>query len=159
MNGLRAGARWALDEAERRAAREHEPDWLSASCLLARRAALDAVGGFDEGYFLYEEDLDLCVRMRRAGWRLLFTPAAEVVHQLGRSMQKAPALARLEYDRSHLRYYRKHNGLGWALAMRAALLARASIGWLLALGPGAERRERRGFQGRRARLALALPDA
>jgi N-acetylglucosaminyl-diphospho-decaprenol L-rhamnosyltransferase len=159
VKGLRAGAPWALREVEQMAAREHEPDWLSASCLLARRAALDAVGGFDEGFFLYEEDVDLCVRLRRAGWRLLFTPAAEVVHQLGRSMEKAPALARLEYDRSHLRYYRKHNGVFWTLALRIALVASAGIGWLRALGPGAGRRERRGLQGRRARLALALPDA
>jgi len=159
VTGLRAGAPWALRQVEHMAAREHEPDWLSASCLLARRTALDGVGGFDEGFFLYEEDVDLCVRLRRAGWRLLFTPAAEVVHQLGRSMETAPALARLEYDRSHLRYYRKHNGAFWTLALRLVLLARATMGWLLALGPGGERRERRGFQSRRARLALMLPDA
>ena len=97
-------------EAEALHAREHEPAWVSGSCLIARRAALEAVGGFDEGFFLYEEDADLCRRLRQAGWRVVFTPAAEVRHQLGRSMSKAPRRARLEYHRSHLRYYRKHNG-------------------------------------------------
>ena len=57
-----------------------EPAWLSASCLLARREALFDVGGFDEGFFLYEEDVDLCHRLRQSGWAVVFTPAAEVVH-------------------------------------------------------------------------------
>jgi hypothetical protein len=158
VKGVRVRAPWALREAARRAAREHEPDWLSASCLLARRAALEAVGGFDEGFFLYEEDADLCLRLRRAGWRVVFTPAAEVVHQLGRSMEKAPAQARLAYDRSHLRYYRKHNGPFRTLALRLALLARAGFDWLRALGPGAERRDRRSLHCRTARLAWAPLD-
>lgn len=157
VRGVRARAPWALREASRRAALEHEPDWLSASCLLARRAALEAVGGFDEGFFLYEEDVDLCLRLRRAGWRVVFTPAAEVVHQLGRSMEKAPSRARLAYDQSHLRYYRKHNGPGLTRALRFALLARAGFGWLQALGPGAERRDRRGLHRQAARLAWAFP--
>jgi GT2 family glycosyltransferase len=156
VKGVRARSPAALREVERLASREHEPDWLSASCLLARRAALEAVGGFDEGFFLYEEDVDLCLRLRRAGWRLLFTPSAEVVHQLGRSMEKAPALARLEYDRSHLRYYRKHNGRSWTLALRLAILASAGLGWLRAVGPGAERQERRSLQLRRVRLAVGV---
>jgi GT2 family glycosyltransferase len=157
VTGVRRRAPWALREAERLAAREHEPDWLSASCLLARRAALEAVGGFDEGFFLYEEDADLCLRLRRAGWRVVFTPAAEVVHQLGRSMEKAPVVARHEYDRSHLRYYSKHNGRLWTLALRLVLLARAGLGWAAALGPGAVRGDRRSLYCRTARLAWSFP--
>ena len=53
--------------------------------------ALEAVGVFDEAFFLYEEDVDLCLRLRKAGWRVVFTPAAEVVHRLGRSMATAPS--------------------------------------------------------------------
>jgi GT2 family glycosyltransferase len=151
VKGVREGAQWALREAARRAASEHEPDWLSASCLLARREALEGVGGFDEGFFLYEEDVDLCLRLRRAGWRLAFTPAAEVVHHLGRSMEQVPSLARLEYDRSHLRYYRKHNGPLWTLALRLVLLLRAGLAWLRAVGPGTERRERRLLHSRTLR--------
>ena len=64
---------------------------MSGACLMARREALEAVGGFDEAFFLYEEDADLCRRLRAAGWRVLFTPAAEVRHHLGRSMARAPS--------------------------------------------------------------------
>ena len=138
----------ALAEAEVRAAVEREPDWVSGSCLLARKDALAAVGGFDEAFFLYEEDVDLCLRLRRAGWGVVFTPAASVVHHLGRSTEADPARARLEYHRSHLRYYRKHNGALLSAALRAFIGVGATVGWLAALGPGLERRERRRQQAR-----------
>jgi GT2 family glycosyltransferase len=123
----------ALARADALHSRAHEPDWVSGSCLMIRRACLEAVGGFDEGFFLYEEDADLCRRVRAAGWRVLFTPAAEVAHQLGRSMERDPPRARLAYDQSHLRYYRKHNG-GLAVAvLRALFLARGARAWLAGL--------------------------
>jgi GT2 family glycosyltransferase len=109
---------------------------VSASCLLARRSALEAVGGFDEGFFLYEEDVDLCVRVRAAGWRIFHTPSAEVLHRSGRSMAQAPAAARMAYHRSHLRYYRKHKGALATAALRGLLAGRAIAGFdgaLLAL--------------------------
>src|SRR5262249_55675556 len=96
VRGGREGRADVLREVAALAAREQEPDWVSASCLLARRRALDAVGGFDESFFLYEEDVDLCLRVRAAGGRVVYTPTAEVVHHLGRSMDQAPSLARLE---------------------------------------------------------------
>jgi N-acetylglucosaminyl-diphospho-decaprenol L-rhamnosyltransferase len=120
----------ALAQAERLHGRQHEPDWLSGSCLAVRRTALERVAGFDEGFFLYEEDADLCLRLRRAGWRVLFTPAVEVRHRLGHSMQKAARRARLEYHRSHLRYYRKHNGLASRAGLRLLLAARGAGQWL-----------------------------
>jgi GT2 family glycosyltransferase len=118
VQGVKAGRPDAVRAAEAAAAREHEPAWVSGSCFLARRAVLDKLSGFDEGFFLYEEDVDLCVRVRRAGHRVLFTPAAEVVHHLGRSMETARDRARLEYRRSHLRYYQKHNGPFWTALLR-----------------------------------------
>jgi GT2 family glycosyltransferase len=108
-----------------RLSREHEPDWVSGAAFLARRRALESVGGFDQGFFLYEEDADLCLRLRRSGWRVVFTPAAEVRHRRGVSMARAPARARLEYHRSHLRYYRKHNGRLARAALRLLLVGRA----------------------------------
>ena len=103
------------------------PFWVSGSCLLARRSALEAVGGFDEGFFLYEEDVDLCARVRAAGWRVVFTPAATVRHRLGRSMEKSAERARLEYHRSHLLYYRKHRGPLPATFLRLLLGARGAL--------------------------------
>jgi GT2 family glycosyltransferase len=140
VRGVAAGDPAALREAEALAAREHEPDWVSGSCFLARRRALEAVSLFDEGFFLYEEDVDLCVRVRQAGWRIVFTPAAEVVHHLGSSM--TAAAAGLEYHRSHLRFYAKHHGAALTLALRAALAARGLFGGLAARGPQAAERRR-----------------
>lgn len=136
VHGVARRAPAALAEAERVHGREHEPGWVSGACLMIRRECLEAVGGFDESFFLYEEDADLCRRVRAAGWRVLFTPQAEVVHQLGRSMARAAGRARLEYHRSHLRYYRKHNGRAASAGLRALLLARGAGGWLRAVVRG-----------------------
>lgn len=152
VRGVRAGDPAALERAEALAAVEHEPAWVSGSCLLARRRAVDQVGLFDEGFFLYEEDVDLCVRVRAAGWRVVFTPAAEAVHHLGSSMARSAA-AGLEYHRSHLLFYKKHHGWGPRLALRAALAARAASGWLAARGPRA--REDRRAAALLLNLALA----
>jgi GT2 family glycosyltransferase len=130
VRGVRARKPAALRRAAALAAVEREPAWLSASCLLARREALERIGGFDEAFFLYEEDVDLCRRLRQAGWTLVFTPTAEVVHHLGRSTEQASERARLEYHRSHLLYYRKHNGPVATALLRAWLGAVAAAGWL-----------------------------
>jgi len=150
VRGVARGEPDALRAAEAMAAAEHEPAWVSGSCLLARRQALDAVGLFDEDFFLYEEDVDLCLRVASAGWRIVFTPKAEVVHHLGSSM--ARGAAGLEYHRSHLRFYAKHHGRGLTLALRGALLARGAAGWLGAHGPDAARK--RLSAARLLRLAL-----
>jgi N-acetylglucosaminyl-diphospho-decaprenol L-rhamnosyltransferase len=122
VRGVQAGDRVALARAAARYSVEHEPRWVSGSCLLTRRAHLESVGGLDEAFFLYEEDVDLCVRIGGLGYRVLFTPAAEVLHHKGRSMAQAPERARLEYHRSHLLYYRKHHG-GWRVAFLRVYLA------------------------------------
>src|SRR5262245_49389671 len=139
VHGVKARRPAALRAAAEAASREHEPAWVSGSCLLARREALAAVGGFDEGYFLYEEDVDLCRRVRQAGWGVLFTPAAEAVHHLGRSVARDPERARFEYQRSHLRYYALHNGPLANAALRAYVGAASAAGWIANLGPGAPR--------------------
>jgi GT2 family glycosyltransferase len=121
VRGVEARDELILSEAARLYSAEHEPAWVSGSCLLTRREHLESVGGLDEAFFLYEEDVDLCVRIGRLGYRVLFTPAAEVLHHKGRSMMRAPERARFEYHRSHLRYYRKHNGPVRVACLRAYL--------------------------------------
>lgn len=113
-----------LREVEDSTSRERAPDWVSGACWLARRDALESVGLFDEGYFLYEEDADLCRRLRAAGWEILFTPEAEIVHRKGRSADRSEGRAQREYDRSHLRYYRKFNGPLQALWLWVSLVLR-----------------------------------
>lgn len=128
VRGVRRRDPRVLAAVEALAARERDADWVSGSCFLARREALLAVGLFDEGFFLYEEDADLCLRLRKARHRILFTPAAEVVHAQGES-GKGSDLARREYDRSHLRYYRKHNGRFLTLLLQLSLALRGrSVG-------------------------------
>lgn len=136
--GVKRGDPRALALAEAHYSTEHEPAWVSGSCLLIRRAVLEAVGGLDEDFFLYEEDVDLCVRVRRLGHRVLFDPRAEVVHHLGRSVAKEPAAARLHYHRSHLRYYRKHHGALRVVLLRAYLAGLGLVGVARSVtgGPG-----------------------
>ena len=83
-------------------------DWISGACMLARREALAAVGGFDERYFLYWEDADLCRRLRGAGWTARYVPAAAVVHRVGGSSHTVPHLAIRAFHESAYRYYVTH---------------------------------------------------
>jgi GT2 family glycosyltransferase len=99
-------------------------DWVSGACMLARRSALEQVGGFDERYFLYWEDADLCLRLRQRAWHIRYVPGASVRHHVGQSSRSAPALANREFHRSAYRYYRTHvvpqrwhpaRAMAWAL--------------------------------------------
>jgi N-acetylglucosaminyl-diphospho-decaprenol L-rhamnosyltransferase len=130
---LRARRAAALRRLEGMCREEGQPAWVSGSCFLARSQALIEVGLFDERFFLYEEDVDLCLRVRRAGWSIVFTPTAEIVHHEGRSMEHDRRRVRLEYHRSHLRFYFKHNGNLAIGALRLWLLSRAMLDWLTAL--------------------------
>jgi hypothetical protein len=76
--------------------------------MLARRADLEAVGLFDERYFMYTEDVDLCVSFRRLGRAIRYVPEAEVVHHRGRSATRNPLTESMR-RRSQLAYYRKHH--------------------------------------------------
>lgn len=154
VDGVRRRDPRALAAAGALVRRERSPDWLSAACLLLRTQALREVGGFDEDYFLYEEDADLGLRLRRAGWRLLHFPGAEATHVLGGSTGQAPARTRLHYQRSHLVYYRKHLGPPSRLGLRLLLLVEALGGLVLGRGPGVDPVERRAYA--RALLRLTL---
>jgi len=67
--------------------RQRDAGWLSGSCLLVRRTAFESVGGFDDKFFMYFEDVDLCARLFRAGWRVVYAPSAEITHVGGHSTQ------------------------------------------------------------------------
>lgn len=81
-----------------------EADWVSGACFLVREDAFSSVGGFDEAYFMYVEDVDLCWRLRRAGWRVLYEPAAAVTHVQGVSTGRHPYRMMLEHHRSMWRF-------------------------------------------------------
>ena len=82
-------------------------DWVAGTHLLARRSAWDEAGGFDEGFFMYLEDVDLCWRLRRLGWRTGYQPAARVTHGIGRSTDQTPYRMIVAHHRSLLRYASK----------------------------------------------------
>lgn len=84
--------------------------WVAGSALLVERAAFVRVGGFDPGYFLYFEDIDFCLRLGRAGGRVVFDPTLTVLHHRGRSMAQAPGRARVAYRDSQRRLARAHLG-------------------------------------------------
>ena len=89
--------------------RQQYVDWVSGACLLVRRRVAEQVGLLDERFFLYTEDVDFCASVRAAGWKVLFTPAAEIVHLRGRSRATAAQQANAAYRRSHLAFYEKHH--------------------------------------------------
>jgi GT2 family glycosyltransferase len=105
-----------------------EVDWVVGAAMLARRAALEevrqpeAVGPFDEGFFMYSEETDLCHRLKQSGWRVIYVPEALVVHYEGRSSEQVVAARHIHYNRSKLRYYEKYFGLRRATLMRVFLL-------------------------------------
>jgi GT2 family glycosyltransferase len=98
-------------------------DWIGGAAILGRRAALEAAGGFDEGFFMYAEELDLCRRLRELGWETHIEPAARVVHHEARSSAQVPGRRHLLFHRSRLRYFRKHHGRAAAELLRLGLLA------------------------------------
>lgn len=99
--------RQAVGYVERLTRSAGERAWVSGACLLIRRRDWDAVGGFDERFFMYTEDVDLCAAVRARGRRVWFAPEAEVRHLRGRSAARNPETARLR-RLSHIAYYEKH---------------------------------------------------
>jgi N-acetylglucosaminyl-diphospho-decaprenol L-rhamnosyltransferase len=106
-----------------------EADWISGSCFLARRSALEELGGFDEAYFMYLEDTDLCWRAHHAGWGVGFTGAAAVTHVQGVSTARHPYKMMVAHHRSALRFTVRTTS-GW----RRALLPLAVVVLGLRLG-------------------------
>jgi GT2 family glycosyltransferase len=113
-------------------------DWLSGACVLARREALAAVGGFDERYFLYWEDADLCRRLRARGYHVRYVPLATAVHRVGHSSRTARAPSVRAFHESAYLYYATHVAPGALNPKR--LLARAILAarcWWLVRAAGA----------------------
>jgi N-acetylglucosaminyl-diphospho-decaprenol L-rhamnosyltransferase len=102
---------------------EQEVDWVVGACLLCRPEALRQVRGFDEGFFMYSEELDLCRRLRDAGWRVGYLPEAVVLHHEGKSSEQAQTARHIRFNTSKVRYFRKHHGRAASSSLRALLLA------------------------------------
>jgi len=128
-----AGVGAVVRHVEATTRREQFVDWVSGACLLVRRAVAQDVGLLDERFFLYTEDVDFCHAVRARGYRVLFTPAAEIVHLRGKSRASAPKAANAAYRRSQLAFYEKHHPrwaplLRWYLRVRGEAAAREEGG-------------------------------
>jgi len=116
---------------EREEPSERPVGWLSGSCLLVRREAFAAIGGFDERYFMYMEDVDLGDRLGRAGWQNIYVPDAEILHDKGHSTGRDPARNLAAHHKSTYTYLSdRYNG--WPNAplramMKAALATRSRL--------------------------------
>lgn len=108
--------------ADRPADRPQDVDWLYGACLLVRRSALAASGGFDEGFFMYSEELDLCARIRAHGWRIGFLPSATVIHHEGASSSQAVPRRQINFNTSKIRFYRRRYGRHFGELLRLFLL-------------------------------------
>ncbi len=108
-------ANWPADSRQ-------DVDWLVGAALLVRGDVLAALGGFDPQFFMYSEETDLCRRIKHAGWRVVYDPAAIVIHAEGRSSGQISAQRHILFNRSKVRYARKWHGTLWAELMRRYLL-------------------------------------
>jgi N-acetylglucosaminyl-diphospho-decaprenol L-rhamnosyltransferase len=112
--------------------RARDVDTVSGAAVWLRREALDDVGGWDERYFMYMEDVDLCLRLRRAGWRVRYEPAGEIVHVQGASTSKRPYRMIAEHHRSVWRFAARRYR-GWQRALLVPLAAVLALRCLAAM--------------------------
>ena len=106
-------------------------DWVMGAAMLTRREVVEQVGGFDEGFFMYSEELDWCRRIKAAGWRVVYCPEAKIIHHEGKSSEQAVPARHIHFQRSKIRYTLKYHGCLTAFALRLFLLGQYL--WQLAL--------------------------
>jgi len=106
---------------------EREIDWQSGCCVMFRGVVLREVGGFDEQFFYTYEEVDLCYRVRKAGYPILFTPEATITHLLGQSVKRFRLTFEIESYRNRYRYFYKHFGARGAIRCRRVSLARLRL--------------------------------
>lgn len=101
----------------------YEVDWVQGSALMARREVYQQIGGLDEGFIMYSEELDWCKRAKQAGWRVVYLGHAKITHHGGKSSEQAGGRRHIHFQQSKLRYFRKYHGALAAQALRLFLLA------------------------------------
>jgi GT2 family glycosyltransferase len=110
-------------------------DWCSGASIMVRREVLETVGAFDEAFFLYFEEIDLCARMAAAGWERWYVPLSRVMHLRGHStgvtaLGEGPRRLPAYWFESRRRYFVKHHGFRYAALADAAFLAGRVLGTL-----------------------------
>lgn len=111
---------------------EQTVDWVSGAAMFVRRDAAKQVNYFDERFFMYVEDMDLCFRLWHQNWKVYFCPGAKVMHHIAKSSEQSSAKMIIEFQRSLYRFYAKNYSHTWkrflkplvamGLALRAGIL-------------------------------------
>jgi len=138
-----------------------EVEVLNGACLMLKREALDDAGYLDETYFMYSEEVDLCYRLRRTGWKLFWVPEAEVVHYGGQSTRQNQSEMFQQLYRSKILYFRKNHGRMAAGIYKVILIAASSVRLILIpltlFNRLPKRQERLGLANNYWQLLAAIP--
>ena len=122
---------------------------------------LDQVGLLDDSYFMYSEEVDLCLRIQQAGWQLYWVPQAVVTHHGGQSSKQVASKMFLQLYQSKVRYFRKHHGrlstFGYKCILGLAAAVRIALSALAFLEPPKQRSHHTGLAQNYRQLLLALP--
>jgi N-acetylglucosaminyl-diphospho-decaprenol L-rhamnosyltransferase len=102
--------------------RDQEVGWVTGAAMLVRRSVIDQVGMLDEGFFMYSEELDWCHRIHDAGWRVAYTPSAEIIHYGGKSSEQVAPARHIYFQSSKVRYTQKYHGVVTGEVLRLWLL-------------------------------------
>jgi hypothetical protein len=132
LPGLAVFRRYTL--ADRSPAQPQLVDWVVGAAMLVRRQVYEQIGGLDEGFFMYAEEIDWCRRAQAAGWNVAYDPAAVVIHHEARSSEQVVAARLITFFRSRVRYTRKYYGARWAAVLRWWLLITLAWQWLREAG-------------------------
>jgi GT2 family glycosyltransferase len=116
---------------ESRSREESHPDWVTGACMMLQAELPQEVRFFDENFFMYLEDVDLCERIRQKGFQVLYSPEAELTHLRGKSVEAHSERVALEYRRSQLYFYSKHYGRTAVRILKVYLLSKGALDWLL----------------------------
>ncbi|MDW8395585.1 MAG: glycosyltransferase family 2 protein [Anaerolineae bacterium] len=108
-----------------------EVDWVVGAAMLVRWAAIQRVGGLDEGFFMYSEEVDWCRRIKADGWQVWHHPTAEVIHHEAQSSSQVAAQRMIYFNTSKVRYFAKHHGRRQAELVRLALLGLWGWEWFV----------------------------
>lgn len=104
-------------------------DWVVGAALFARRAVYEQIGGLDERFFMYSEELDWCKRAKDAGWRVVYFPNARVLHHEAKSSDQVRAQRDIYFHSSKVRYFKKHRGNFQGELLRYFLLSTFAYQW------------------------------
>jgi N-acetylglucosaminyl-diphospho-decaprenol L-rhamnosyltransferase len=151
--------RWYPSHGPRQNRQAQPVDYVSGACLLLRREACIETGGFDESFFMYAEEVDLCYRLKEKGWQVWYQPDAEVIHVGGGSSHSIPVKRETDLYQSRVAYFNKHYGRDSAIILAYMIIVLSSIKFVI---HSVLSRVSRGKYGRQIvsprRLATAMRD-